>query len=449
MNRWALLLAIWIVPAAAAAQVDEVATAPPNLVLSNYNSVPVGPYGGLEGSAYVARVDDPSAAWFNPAGLAKQASAQISGSAGIYQRTSVAPEALSDRGGSSQQLPNFVGFTFSPRTGYTVGVALLATNSWNQETDAQLFSTVPAGQQRFAYSADSEFVQRIAAASVGYAGSSGHWRVGGGFAFSLTSLRLVQSASDRVATSSDLQSLLVSARASTSALQLRMQSGAQFETAHWRIGGAVRTPGATLTHSGSITFDGVLAGSGGTLGASVFDSDAAHEFHLPWEFQGGAALVAPRVEVELDLQGYSPIGAYPLLSTTEPLLIYAGGANKPPTVSSQAVAGLTSASDGIVNVAAGGHVRLLEGREFRVHAGVASNRSPVASADTVFSNVDLVAWSVGMTGTVGKLQFSAGLSRQFGSADDVTLRNLVSGEAVHTRVDVHTTGFIYSLAYQF
>jgi hypothetical protein len=49
-----------------------VATVPPNVVLSNYDNVPVGPFGGLEGSAYVARVGDPSAAWFNPAGLSRQ-----------------------------------------------------------------------------------------------------------------------------------------------------------------------------------------------------------------------------------------------------------------------------------------------------------------------------------------------------------------------------------------
>src|SRR5215471_19828677 len=102
---------LWVCVAAtpALAQVDQVVTPPQNLVLSNYNSVPVGPYGGLEGSAYVARIDDPSASWFNPAGLAHQTAAQISGSAGVYQWTLIAPAALPDPGGSIQQLPNFVG----------------------------------------------------------------------------------------------------------------------------------------------------------------------------------------------------------------------------------------------------------------------------------------------------------------------------------------------------
>ena len=74
--------AVCLASSPANAQVDQVVTPPPNLVLANYNSVPVGPFGGLEGTAYVARVGDPSAAWFNPAGLAKQDAPQISGSAG-------------------------------------------------------------------------------------------------------------------------------------------------------------------------------------------------------------------------------------------------------------------------------------------------------------------------------------------------------------------------------
>jgi hypothetical protein len=41
------------------------------------------------------------------------------------------------------------------------------------------------------------------------------------------------------------------------------------------------------------------------------------------------------------------------------------------------------------------------------------------------------------------------MSRHDRSADDVTLRNLLNGEVVHSAIDVHIAGFIYSLAYQF
>lgn len=443
-----LLIAVCLAPATVRAQADLVATAPPNLVIGNYNSTSVGPYGGLEGTAYAARVEDPSASWFNPAGLARQSSAQISGSAGVYQRTAVAPQALPNQGGSIQQLPNFVGFTFSPRQGMTVGAALLSTNAWNQETDSELISPTATGQQRFAYSADSNFEQRVLAFGVGVH-RGGPWRFGGGLAFSLMDLRMVQSASDRIADTSGLRSLLVSARASGSALQLRAQGGAQYETEHWRFGGAMRTPGVTFHKTGVVVLDGVVATMPSSYGTSIFDPDAALEYHLPWEFQGGAAYVHPRVELEFDVLGYTGISAYSLLSSDQPVLLYSGDANGTTTVTSRPFAGLTSASNGVVNVSAGGHVKPFKSRDLLVHGSVGSNMSPVAPADTIFNKADLATWSVGISGTLAKFRFTAGVNHQSGNADDVEVRNLLNGQVVHTTLDIRLLGFVYALAYQF
>ena len=66
MKRRTLVILILVVGVSAmpsrlqAQNVDQVATVPPNIVLANYDNVPVGPFGGLEGTAYVARVSDPS-----------------------------------------------------------------------------------------------------------------------------------------------------------------------------------------------------------------------------------------------------------------------------------------------------------------------------------------------------------------------------------------------------
>ncbi len=435
---------------AARAQVEEVTTPPPNLVLSNYNTVPVGPFGGLEGVAFAARVGDPSAAWFNPAGLTREGSPQISGSAGVYARTSVSPQALPNRGGSLQQLPSLVGFTFTPTREITVGTALVTANAWSQETDSELITTVPGGQQRFAYSADSDFQQRVMAVSAGYHKGDSSWRVGGGFAFSLMNLRLVQSASDRIGAATGLRSLLVTSRASASALQLRSQFGAQYDTSRLRFGAAVRTPGLTIHRSAGVTLDGVLDAGTSSLGSSLFDADATTEYHLPWEFQGGAAWVSDRVAIEVDLQAYSPIDPYPLIATGNPLVIYGdAGASQPPTILLRDYPGMISASDGVVNVSAGGHVRLFQNRDIRLHAGVGGNRSPVADADTIFNAVDLLTWTIGASGSLGKFQFSVGFNSQSGTSNDMTLRNLLDGRVVQTPIDVKIGGFIYSLAYQF
>jgi hypothetical protein len=103
----------------------------------------------------------------------------------------------------------------------------------------------------------------------------------------------------------------------------------------------------------------------------------------------------------------------------------------------------------VANVSAGGHVRLFENRDLRLHAGVGSSHSPVADEDTVFNKVDLLTWTLGVSGSLGKFQFAAGFNHQSGTANDVTLRNLLNGQVVQSSLDVGMTGFIYSLAYQF
>src|SRR4030095_2132807 len=97
--------------------------------------------------------------------------------------------------------------------------------------------------------------------------------------------------------------------------------------------------------------------------------------------------------------------AYSLLATDQPTLIYGdAGIGGPASVISRPFGGLTSASDGVVNVAVGGHFRPLRERNLRVHGGFATSRSPVS---------------------------------------------LLNGRPLLTKFDVHTGRLIYSLAYQF
>jgi hypothetical protein len=160
-----------------------------------------------------------------------------------------------------------------------------------------------------------------------------------------------------------------------------------------------------LDRSGTVTQDGVLVAHAASLGASLFDTNPRFEFHLPWEFQGGAAYVRDCFELELDLLAYTPVSAYSLISTNAPLVYGSAGPNVPPSVMPQPFPGLTSESKGVVNVGVGGHVRPLQDRDLRVHG-----------SDT---------------------------------ANNITLRNLLNGETVNTSVAVHVSGLIYSLAYQF
>src|SRR5262245_51124589 len=138
-----------------AQEVDPLLTPPQNIVLPNANGVPVGPFGGLEGGAYVARVDDPSAAWFNPSGLSRAKTAQISGSAGLYQFTGVAASSLPNRGSALEQIPNLVGYSMRATDDCSAGFAIVTTVAWTQETDSELILGSPAAGERFGYSADA------------------------------------------------------------------------------------------------------------------------------------------------------------------------------------------------------------------------------------------------------------------------------------------------------
>ena len=112
---------------AQSADVTPVIATPPSIIIPNFNGIPTGPLGGLEGSAHVARSADTAAPWFNPAGLS-QAGTQLSGSVGNYQFTTVTPARLPNTGGSTQHLPNLVGATAKFK-GFTVGFSLVTVIS--------------------------------------------------------------------------------------------------------------------------------------------------------------------------------------------------------------------------------------------------------------------------------------------------------------------------------
>src|SRR4051794_12426121 len=354
MTRGAVLVVLAVVcaPAPAGAQSvlnADVVTPPANVLLPNYDSVPVGPNAGLEGSAYVARVSDPSAAWLNPAGLGHATASEVSGSSGLFQISNVSPSVLPDTGGSGQQLPSVVGFTAANvlRQGFTLGLSVLTSSSWPQDTNSQLTVDRGTARERFAYSADSEFQQHVGAGSVGYA--SGRLRLGGGLAFVYTDLVKNDVISDRLGSATSLRSLIIETRASGSTFQMRPLFGAQFDMSpHVHVGGMIRTRALTLYKSASATEESLAENGAASIGASFFDSDADFTYRQPFEFHGGVAYTAARGEIELDVHAYTPISAYAMIASDQPIVTYTNpGAGSPPGVSTRPFGGAISQSRGI------------------------------------------------------------------------------------------------------
>jgi hypothetical protein len=441
------------VSAAAVAQAPppDLVTPPANILLPNYNNVPIGPNAGLEGSAHVARVGDPSAAWLNPAGLSRAESAEVSGSSGLFQLATVSPSTLPNNGGSVTQLPSLVGFTATNvgRKGLTAGLSFLTSSSWSQETDSQIVVNQGSTAERFGYSADAEYQQHVGAGSVGWA--SGRLRLGGGLAFLYTSITKNGVVSDRLATPTNLRSFLLESRVTGSAFQLRPLFGAQFDLSpHVAIGGMMRTRPITLFTSAVTTSDGIAQNGSVSSAASFFDDSAQFTNRLPFEFHGGIAFTGSRGEIEVDVQAYTPVSAYTIIASAQPIVTYgSAGSGSAPVVVTQPFNGITSHMRGMANVAAGGRFLLTSSGVWRLHFGAGSDLSPVADDDQVFTKVNMFTWSVGLSGTKGPLQFAAGLNWRSGSSDNVIVRDLQNGDRVRSGVDVRTVGLIYSLSYKF
>jgi hypothetical protein len=262
---------------------------------------------------------------------------------------------------------------------------------------------------------------------------------------------MVQTVSDRVADPTDLRTLLLSSRVNGSILHLRPIVGVQVDPSpSIRIGGTIKTSGFAIARSGSATVDGTESAGSATTGASFFDSSARFDYNLPFEGSAGIAITKPRADLEFDIQAYSGIDPYSLISSGQPVVIYqdpGGGAR--PTVQSRPFGSLTTASRAIANVSVGGSVRLSETRPIRLHYGVASNLSPVAPEDQVFDRITLVNYTIGLSGAAGKLSYAAGVNYSGGTSDNLVLHNLLSGQPVQTTIGIRTFGMIYSLAYQF
>jgi hypothetical protein len=419
------------------------------VLLPNSNSVPLGPYAGLEGGAYVARVGDPSSAWLNPAGLSRAQAAEISGSSGLFQISTLTPSDTPGSGGSVVRLPSLVGFSVKSAFGgrLTFGLSIATVQSWSQDTDLALIETGGSTPQRFAFSANSTFDRFVGAAGAGYV--SGRWRFGGGLAFVQTNLDKKAVASTRAADSASLRSLLLESRISGTAFHLRPVLGVQYDVSpRLRIGVMARTPAPTVYSSGSVTAEGVAVNGASSAGISFFDPEARFTNRLPFELRGGVAYIGRRIEIEVDVSAETALSAYNMLESDEAITTYTAGPGAP-VIAVQPFLGLVSQSTTVVNVSVGGHVVLTDNGVWRLHFGAGTDRSAVGPDDEVFTKVHFGGWSLGLSGTKDRLQFTAGLNYRSGSSGDIILGQLDSGTLVRSGIDVRSVGIIYAVSYRF
>lgn len=431
----------------------QLVTLPPNVILPNNEGLAIGALGGLEGNAFTARVADSTAGYLNPAGLAAAPKSSASVSAGTFRFVTIANDAIADSSGSSvSQVPAAVGFLIKRpfhSEALTLGISIARTAAWTQSSEAQ--SLVLGAQPSYTtFSADAEFDRTTVAIALGWSGG-GAWRFGGGLLGDILNMRNVQAIAYRRLDGNSIRTAVASSRATGAQATLRLGLGAQADLSkEWRFGANLRTPGVRIFPSGVFAIDAVDQRGAASQQASFFDAEADFSYRVPWEAALGIAWVRPTFEIELDLKGQSGVSAYDGFASTKSILrINEPGTGSGPVIETSPFAGIPFEGRAILNVSLGGHLRLDDRGAWMLHAGLATDRSPVGDGDAFFNRTDLTSVTIGVSGTAFHISGSLGLTYQFGTTDEMTIPDLAGGALARTTFKISNFGILYALSYAF
>ena len=431
-------------PAVAAPQVS--------LLLPNYNSVPVGEVAALEGGAFVARANDTSAGFYNPAGLALADQSSISGSAGAYQFGSVTPEGLTKVKDTIKQIPAMFGVVARDLLGrprWAGGLTVARAAAWNQAVDAEAVRAVSGDRSdRLRFSTDAKYDAWLVNLGLGYAYSD-RLRLGATLDGQYTSISRRQSVTTQSVTSSALSTLGVGTLGNLSTTHLRGTIGAQFKvSSSLQVGAVLRTAGWGIIASGDASLESLAQSGGATAASAFFETEPSVEYRLPFEFKAGAAWIGTRAQAEFDVFTYAGTGQYAAISSTTPVTIVVDGGQGVVTVGEAPYRGVQVDSSTVVNIAVGGRYQLVEGRSWTLHGGYATDRSPVGPEDTGFTKVDLQHITVGVSGRTKLFLGSLGFRYSNGQSAPLGLGPIGDGTFA-TTFKVSSIGLVYSLALLF
>lgn len=444
---------VWLLfTAGAALGQNPQALFPPNVILPNNGSLPIGPLGGLEGNAYTARASDSTSPWYNPAGLASADVSTVSASSGIFRILTVLPQRLEGTGGSIDQLPAAVGFVLKKPfhwEKWTFGFAIVRTAAWSQFTDGIVDTGDP--RQHLTLSADTSFNRTEMALTLGRGGGK-DWRFGGGLLLDVLNLHSVQSLTFRQETGTFIRTFVDSKRATGNQLGLRLGLGAQVDLSkHVKLGAVFRTPGVRILPGGSFNLDVVDQSGAVSNQLTFFDSaNITFKYELPLEAALGAAWVSDVGEIEVNVKTQTGHSMYEGFSSTRSSIqITDPGDGSPARQTTAPFPGIPFASHSTVSLAIGGFLNLSEDKVWKLHAGFANDPSPVGSTDGFFDRISLNSVTIGVTGASRHFSGSLGFNYQFGSSDQRLVADFTGVELTRTRVKISNLGILYSIGYVF
>jgi len=448
MNRsqpWIAALAMALAPGVARAQ----ALLPPSAIITNYDRILIGQEQALESGAYVARVADATAGWYNPAGLGLVNRSVIGASATGYELTLVDLGAIRTSSGGVRllQLPGFfggvLGSDVTKSDSWRIGFSVTTPTSWSASVNGATVEGLPVTYSSRA--SISTLVPTVSAAWVPWS----FLRLGAGLGVSITSLAQTQVLSARSSDPQSIEATLQTADLSGTTWGAQATLGVQWDVSeNVTVGASLRTPTLSFISTGSLTYQSV--NNGGALPNQVYfrDAQASFAYRLPLTVNFGAAWRDRRFEAEVDVRYHSAIPEYALLSSTQQIDRVTVGPDGLPIHTYSPFPGLAYGAAAVWNVAAGGHYRLDNSWSF--HAGFYTDAAPAAlTRYNLFRTVNFYGATLGAKLRGSNLAGSLGLGFSWGDSNDFVLGAQGTPQAVSTRLSIRSVSLLYAITYTF
>jgi len=453
-NRLRLAALLLWTPGVAAAQQLPVPI-PKALIFPNYDNVLVGQNQALEGGAYIARVDDAAANFYNPAGLVVSEKTSLNASSTGYVVTRVSSEALNTSISSTKidAVPGYFGVVVAPpftdARNLRLGVSVTRGVAWSPGSIDQT-TDVPgvAAIERTTYSTDASFktlLYQIAGAWAPVADRS--LRLGLGVGLSQTSYSNDSTFSGQLSLGGQPGQFLSTLRANGNEWDVLFTLGVQWEVIRGlTLGALVRSPGLRIGSGSLLTYESSFLRPNAPTSSFLRDENGQFQYKQPWEASLGIAYRFGVAELEADLRYHDAVGSYTFYQTGVPIQLVVHNPDGTTSTSTQPAPTVTFSARRVYNAALGGNVKLSS--TITLHAGFYTTFSPVADpATSPLRQADLYGFTGGVDFQLAHFGASIGAGYQFGNS--AATSNVISDQELASTVKLESISVFYAISYQF
>jgi hypothetical protein len=455
-RRWALAVAgaLGLTSSLALGQTSPALTVPPAVMAENSDRSFPGVWETIEAGAVLSRVGDPSAVWYNPAGIVRSDRSAINANAPGYEFTAFGGSGFDRQvqGSTLRGLPSFVGAILGrevlPWRDLRLGFGLTNPVSWRQGLS---LAAAPSPAMRSSYSVNSELESFEGTVALAYSPLA-HLRLGLSLGFSWDTISSAGQIAAEKTTAAVWQGAVSSSIISANTQQFVSSIGMQYDITPWLgVGGVLRTPSMRILGTAGITYNSLATTTTDTQQLYFQDSSARFELRQPLQICAGATARTGPLEFEMDVSWHQASGAYDLFSSSQPVrLVTTPAGGGPPVVTTNPYPTIRTQTRAILNTSIGGNLSL--GDVWTLHSGIYINQAPTYPSDPFFLPINFYGLRVGTSIQGKNLVGSVGLGYEVGSSQRaVGIGTLPGAPPPETggRLTIHTISVLIAIGYRF